>query len=90
MPVLEVDDAELAELTWAGICAGCHAWGSRRVGPSVVQIRESWAGRVGELADWIAVPEPRRPGYPAMPPQNYLAPEVRLAVARYVLEELEP
>ena len=47
-------------------------------------------GNPQKLADWIAHPTKKRADYPAMPPQSYLPPEVRLEVAKYVLEIKEP
>jgi hypothetical protein len=40
------------------------------------------------LASWIAKPTHKRADYPEMPAQDYLSPEVRLAVAKYILNEL--
>ena len=36
------------------------------------------------LADFIAKPAKKRDDYPEMPPQDYLDPETRLAVAKYM------
>ena len=38
------------------------------------------------LADYIAKPVKKRDDYPEMPPQDYLDPETRLAVAKYMLQ----
>ena len=42
------------------------------------------------LAEWIAAPTKKRPAeeFPAMPPQDYLSEELRLELARYILEEV--
>lgn len=37
------------------------------------------------IADYIGQPVRKRPDYPEMPPQDYLDPERRLAVAKYML-----
>ena len=51
----------------------------------MVAARVLYMGNPQKLADWIAHPTKKRADYPAMPPQNYLPPEVRLQVAKYVL-----
>ena len=38
------------------------------------------------IADYIAQPVRRRDGYPQMPPQDCVDPEIRLAVAEYMLQ----
>jgi hypothetical protein len=38
------------------------------------------------IADYIAKPVKKRPDYPEMPPQDYLDPQTRLAVAQYMLQ----
>jgi hypothetical protein len=56
----------------------------------MVAARAPYMGNPQKLADWIAKPTKNRSDYPAMPPQSYLPPEIRLEVARYVLERVEP
>jgi hypothetical protein len=72
-------------LTWLAVCTGCHSFSSRLHGPPMVAARVLYMGNPQKLADWIAHPTKKRADYPAMPPQNYLPPEVRLQVAKYVL-----
>ncbi|MBK7727311.1 MAG: right-handed parallel beta-helix repeat-containing protein [Gammaproteobacteria bacterium] len=76
-------------LTFLAVCTGCHAYNRRIVGPPMVAIQAIYKGREQELADWIAAPTRKRPDYPEMPPQNYLSPEVRKEVARYILQDLK-
>jgi parallel beta-helix repeat protein len=77
-------------LAWLAVCTGCHSFSTRIMGPPMVAARAPYMGDPQKLADWIAHPTKKRTDYPAMPPQNYLPPEVRLEVAKYVLEQLQP
>jgi parallel beta-helix repeat protein len=77
-------------LAWLAVCTGCHSFSTRIMGPPMVAARAPYMGNPQKLADWIASPTKKRADYPAMPPQSYLPPEVRLEVAKYVLEQLEP
>jgi parallel beta-helix repeat protein len=77
-------------LAWLAVCTGCHTYSTRLMGPPMVAARAPYMGNPQKLADWIAHPTKKRADYPAMPPQNYLPPEVRLEVAKYVLEQLQP
>jgi parallel beta-helix repeat protein len=77
-------------LAWLAVCTGCHSFSTRVMGPPMVAARAPYMGNPQKLADWIAHPTKKRADYPAMPPQNYLPPDVRLQVAKYVLEQLQP
>jgi parallel beta-helix repeat protein len=77
-------------LAWLAVCTGCHSFSTRIMGPPMVAARAPYMGNPQKLADWIAHPTKKRADYPAMPPQNYLPPDVRLEVAKYVLEQLGP
>lgn len=76
-------------LTYLAVCTGCHAYSRRIVGPPMIAVQALYRGRPDALAAWIAAPTHKRPDYPEMPPQNYLSPEVRKEVARYILEDLK-
>ena len=43
-----------------------------------------------EMASWIAAPTKKRPAdqFPPMPPQDYLSEDLRLELARYILDEV--
>jgi cytochrome c551/c552 len=77
-------------LAWLAVCTGCHSFSTRIMGPPMVAARAPYMGDPQKLADWIAHPTKKRADYPAMPPQSYLPPDVRLEVAKYVLEQLGP
>jgi parallel beta-helix repeat protein len=72
-------------LAFLAVCTGCHAFSTRLSGPPMVAARAPYVGNPQKLADWISNPTKRRTDYPAMPPQNYLPPDVRLEVSKYVL-----
>lgn len=76
---------EKGNLTYYGICAGCHAYDIRMIGPPINAIQAIYKNNAQGMADFIAAPTHRREDYPEMPPQNYLSPETRLAVAEYIL-----
>ena len=71
---------------YLGICTGCHTYNGRMIGPPVQVIQALYMGNPQGLADFIAKPMKKRDDYPEMPPQDYLDPETRLAVAKYMLE----
>jgi parallel beta-helix repeat protein len=77
-------------LTYLAVCTGCHSFTTRIFGPPMMAARAPYMGNPQKLADWIAKPTKNRSDYPAMPPQAYLPPEVRLEVAKYVLGPVEP
>ena len=76
-------------LTYLAVCTGCHAYSRRIVGPPMVVIKALYKDQPQALADWIAAPTHKRKDYPEMPPQNYLSPDVRAELARYILEDLK-
>ena len=75
-------------LTYLAVCTGCHTYNSKLVGPPMVVIKALYGKDEQRLADYIAKPVRKRPDYPEMPSQDYLPDDVRLAVARYILNEL--
>lgn len=86
VPAREIDGTEQGKLTYLGICTGCHTYTGRMIGPPVQVIQAMYLDNPEGLAEYIANPVKKRQDYPEMPPQNYLAPEVRLAVAKYMLK----
>lgn len=79
------DDDEKGKMAYFGICSGCHAYNTRMIGPPVNVIQALYMDDPKGLADYIAAPVKKRDDYPEMPAQDYLAPAMRLAVARYML-----
>jgi parallel beta-helix repeat protein len=85
VPPREIAPEERGEIAYLGICAGCHTYTGRMIGPPVQVIQALYMDNPEGLAEYINAPVKKRPDYPEMPPQNYLDPETRLAVARYML-----
>jgi len=68
-----------------GICAGCHVYSGRMIGPPVQVIQALYMDNPQGIADFIAAPTKKRDDYPEMPPQNYLDEKTRLAAAKFML-----
>jgi len=79
-----------AQLTYHAVCSGCHAYDHTMIGPPMMVIKLIYLDNPEGLAKWIANPTKKRPieQFPAMPPQNYLSEELRLDLARYILNEV--
>lgn len=88
VPAVSYTPEQKGRLTYLAVCSGCHTWNARLIGPPVITIKALYGKDSARLADWIAHPTHKRMDYPEMPAQNYLSPEVRLAVANYILNEL--
>jgi len=85
VPPRAIDIAERGKVAYMGICAGCHIYTGRMIGPPVQVIQALYMDNPQGLADYIAAPVRKRDDYPEMPPQDYLDPETRLEVAKYML-----
>lgn len=81
--VLNAEDR--GKLIYSSVCAGCHAYNVRMIGPPTQIIQAMYAGNAQGIADYIASPTRKREDFPPMPPQGHLSPELRLAVAKYML-----
>ncbi len=86
--VLSADDR--GKLIYSSVCAGCHAYNVRMVGPPTQIIQAIYAGNPQGIADYIASPTKKREDFPPMPPQGHLSAELRLAVAKYMLTLSQP
>ena len=85
VPVRQIAADEKGRAAYYGICAGCHAYGTKMIGPPTLAIQAMYQGRPEALAKYIASPTKVREDYPEMPPQNYIAEDVRLEVAKFML-----
>lgn len=85
VPVREIAAGEKGKAAYYGICAGCHAYSTKMIGPPTMAIQAMYHGRPEALAAYIAKPTRVREDYPEMPPQNYIAEDVRLEVAKFML-----
>ena len=79
------DDASGAEIVYQGICAGCHAYNVRLIGPPTLAIQAQYGDDVDSIAAYIAKPEKKRSDFPTMPPQDHLSEPMRQLVAEYML-----
>lgn len=85
VPPRSVSKEELGELTYYGVCAGCHAFGTRLIGPPTEIIQAIHNNNPQGIVDYITAPKNLREDYPEMPPQDYLSVEAKMAVAEYIL-----
>ena len=85
VPPRSVSKEELGELTYYGVCAGCHALGTRLIGPPTEILQAIHHDNPQGIVDYITAPKNLREDYPEMPPQNYLSEEAKMAVAEYIL-----
>ncbi len=85
VPPRAIEPGERGKVAYLGICAGCHSYTGRLVGPPARIIQALYMEDPRGLADYIAAPTRKREDYPEMPPQDYLDPATRLAVAEYML-----
>jgi parallel beta-helix repeat protein len=85
VPPRSVSKEELGELTYYGVCAGCHAFGSRLIGPATDIIQAIHNNNPQGIVDYINNPKNLREDYPEMPPQDYLSDDAKMAVAEYIL-----
>ena len=82
----DIEITDKGKLAYYGICAGCHSYSMRMIGPSTMSIQAMYMDNAQGLAEYIANPVRKREDFPEMPPQNYLPDDVRIAVAEYVLQ----
>ncbi|WP_085299027.1 parallel beta-helix domain-containing protein [Cognaticolwellia mytili] len=80
-----IDPSERGKVVYEGICAGCHTYTGRMIGPPVQIIQALYMENPQGIADYINKPVKKRDDYPEMPPQNYLDAETRMAAAKYML-----
>ncbi|MCK0191535.1 parallel beta-helix domain-containing protein [Arenibacter sp. F20364] len=85
VPPRSVSTEELGELTYYGVCAGCHAFGTRLIGPPTEILQAIHQNNPQGIVDYITAPKNLREDYPEMPPQDYLSEEAKMAVAEYIL-----
>ncbi len=77
-------EGEQGEAVFEGICAGCHRFDVRVVGPPLSEVVPKYGGDVEKLKSFIRNPVKVDPGYPSMP--NLGLPEEKIdAVARYLI-----
>jgi parallel beta-helix repeat protein len=86
VPPRVISSEDRGKIAYMGVCAGCHTYSGRMIGPPVQIIQALYMDNPEGLAEYIAAPVKKRDDYPEMPPQNYLDEETRRAVAEYMLQ----
>ncbi|MEP1471182.1 MAG: parallel beta-helix domain-containing protein [Halieaceae bacterium] len=86
VPARVKDHMETGKLAYYGVCAGCHAYNSRMIGPPAQIIQALYMDNPQGIADYAANPVKKRPDYPEMPPQAHLDDATRLAAAEFMLK----
>ena len=86
VPPREIKPEDRGKIAFLGICSGCHIYNGRMIGPPIQVIQALYIDNPQGIADYIAKPVKKRDDYPEMPPQDYLDPATRIAVAKYMLE----
>ena len=84
-PPRSTESADKGKILYNGICAGCHAYNARMIGPPTQVLQAMYAGNPQGIADYIAKPIKKRDDFPPMPSQAHLSAEMRRTVAEYML-----
>lgn len=74
------------KLAYFGVCAGCHAYSSRMIGPPTQIIQALYMDDPAGIAAYAASPQKKRDDYPEMPPQGHLDEETLMAAAEFMLQ----
>ena len=82
----EIAAEDMGKRAYYGICAGCHSYNIKMVGPPTQIIQALYMDDPQGIVDYITSPTKKRDDYPEMPPQNYLSEEVRMAAAEFMLQ----
>ena len=80
------ENVDKGKLAYYGVCAGCHAYSSRMIGPPTQIVQALYMDDPEGIAAYAANPVKKRPDYPEMPPQAHLDEDTRLAAAKFMLE----
>jgi parallel beta-helix repeat protein len=86
VPPRTMEDVDKGKLVYYGVCAGCHAYSSRMIGPPTQIVQALYMDNPAGIAAYAANPEKKRDDYPQMPPQAHLDEETLLAAAQYMLK----
>jgi parallel beta-helix repeat protein len=86
VPPRSLENVDMGKLAYYGVCAGCHAYNSRMIGPPTQIIQALYMDNPQGIADYAANPVKKRDDYPEMPPQSHLDEETRMAAAEFMLK----
>jgi parallel beta-helix repeat protein len=86
VPPRSMEGMDKGKLAYYGVCAGCHAYSSRMIGPPTQILQALYMDNPEGIAAYAANPVKKRDDYPEMPPQAHLDEETRLAAAKFMLQ----
>jgi len=86
VPPRSMEDLDKGQLVYHGVCAGCHAYSSRMIGPPTQIIQALYMDDPEGIAAYASNPVKKRKDYPEMPPQSHLDQETLLEAARFMLQ----
>jgi cytochrome c551/c552 len=86
VPPRSMEDVDRGQLVYHGVCAGCHAYNSRMIGPPTQILQALYMDNPQGIADYAANPVKKRDDYPEMPPQSHLDPATLLEAAQFMLK----
>lgn len=85
VPARDKEHMETGKLVYYGVCAGCHAYSSRLIGPPTQIIQALYMDNPEGIAAYATEPVKKRDDYPDMPPQSHLDEESLMAAAEFML-----
>jgi parallel beta-helix repeat protein len=85
VPPRSMEDVDKGQLVYYGVCAGCHAYNSRMIGPPTQIIQALYMDNPEGIAQYAAKPVKKRDDYPEMPPQSHLDEATLMEAARFML-----
>jgi mono/diheme cytochrome c family protein len=85
----EKETAAEGKAVFERVCATCHRFDEKLVGPPLASVVPKYRGQLEELKEFIRNPVKKDPAYPAMPKLQLSEAEID-AVARYLLERVAP
>ncbi len=86
VPPRSMADVNKGKLVYYGVCAGCHAYNSRMIGPPTQILQALYMDNPEGIAEYAANPVKKREDYPQMPPQSHLDKETLMAAAQFMLQ----
>ena len=86
VPARSKEHMDKGKLAYYGVCAGCHAYSSRMIGPPTQIVQALYMDNPEGIAEYAASPIKVRNDYPEMPPQSHLDAETLLAAAKFMLQ----
>jgi cytochrome c551/c552 len=87
-PAAALPAVERGKAVFETVCAGCHRFETRLVGPPFHEVVPKYGGNVEQLKGFIRNPVKVNPGYPAMPMLGLKEEEID-AVAHYLLTKVK-